>query len=54
MTLSKRTRLILFLLGLLMVLISLAALAFAFQTPEHTRMRLTVVPTLLTPPLSKP
>ena len=41
-------------LGLVIILCSLAILAYAVQTPEHVRARQTVIPTLLTPPVSQP
>ena len=49
---SKRLRIGLAILGLVMILISLAVLAFAFKSPEHVRTHLTLVPTLLSPPAS--
>jgi hypothetical protein len=54
MKLSKRTRLILLITGITLIIVSLVMLAFAFKTSESLRTRFTVAPTLLTPPPAQP
>lgn len=52
---KKRTRLILVFLGLLLVIISLAALSYAFSTPDVLRETVPLAPTLFTlPPAGGP
>ena len=51
---SNRIRIWLAVTGLILIICSLVVLAFALRTPEHVRLRQTVIPTLLTPPLSEP
>lgn len=47
---SRKSRLILLSLGLLLVLCSLAALLYAFWPVESTSVQATLAPTLLAPP----
>jgi hypothetical protein len=51
---SKRTRIWLAIIGLVMIIISLSILAFALRSPEHVRTQMTLIPTLLTPPAGVP
>lgn len=47
---SRRFRLILFLAGLLILAVSLAALAFALPAAESVRIQATLSPSLMVPP----
>jgi hypothetical protein len=51
---SKRARIGLAVAGLLIIVLSLAVLAFALRSPEHVRTQMTLIPTLLTPPVGVP
>jgi hypothetical protein len=46
---SKRTRIILVVIGLVMLLVSLAAIYYALSPVSHIRVEATLVPNLLTP-----
>lgn len=52
--LSKRVRITLFILGILIILCSLGALISSLSPSERVRDRQTIVPTLLTPPGNLP
>lgn len=47
---SRRTRVVILVLGLALVLISLVALSYAFQSTETMRGAATLAPTLFTLP----
>ena len=51
---SKRVRIWMAVIGLLVIFLSLCVLAFALRTPDYVRTQATLLPTLLMPPAGVP